>query len=481
MKSYDLIIVGGGVVGCALAWYFSRFDLAVLLLEKESDLCCGVSKANSGVMHSRSYWTPESLKGAMHLRSLERLEQAITECDLMVRRCGALTVALEKAEVDYLRLIEERGQYPDSEILGPQETLMIEPNVNPALYAAYLDPHVAVISPFHLTIGLAETARLNGVDLQFGEQVEGFENDRSQIRLKTPNRVYKTSYVVTAGGFGAPDLIQGTGDSLAPLLPVRGEYYLLDRECDGFVNRVLYPVPGEKSKGILVCPTPEGNVLAGPNFEFLDRETVVTTHRGLREVAAGARRLAPGIPLEQTIHLFAGVRPTLPDRDFYIFFSTQYSRVLHIAGAESPGLTAAFGIAEYVGDLLQTRGLNQREKTRFVRRRAFPVFRETDWATRDRLISQDPDWGKIVCRCEEVTLAEVKHILLHSPGCATLDSLKKRIRVTAGRCQGSFCLMNLPRILSEVRGLKPLELLKSGPDSRFLLLETKEREKTYAG
>lgn len=473
-KRYDLIVVGGGVIGCAVAWYFSHYDLDIAVLEKERDVCCGVSKANTGIFHSRSYWTPKTLKGELHLRSLPWLPRVQKELDLPVRKCGALTVALSPSDIGHLREVKTRGQCQEAAILGASEARNIEPNLNKEVKAAYYDPRTWVVSPFQLVHSLAECAVLNGVDFYFGEHVQGFEKLPDKLRLLAQERQWEASYAVTAAGLSSAEVAGLSYDTIPEVRPCRGEYFVLDRDCDGFVGRVLYPAPGERSKGILVCPTPEGNVLAGPNFEPLDCVHSSTTPSGLAEVERGAQRLTPAIPLEKNIRNFSGLRPTLPGRDFCVFFSRLYSRLIHLVGIESPGLTAAFGIADYVGEQLKKKGLPLREKKNFRYRESFPVFREADWITREKLIADDPDWGEVICRCEEVTVAEVKHALRTSPGANTLDGLKRRIRITAGRCQGSFCLMNVPRLMADLGNIPYQKIYHEGPDSPLFLGETKE-------
>lgn len=470
MRVYDVAIAGGGVVGCAVAWYLAHFSLDVVLLEKREDVCCGVSKANTGILHSRSYVTPGTMKGEMHLRSLSWFSQAFAELGLRPLRCGALTLALSKEEGEYLKVLKERGKIPGAEILAPGDLRALEPHLNPEVYAGYFDPETMVISPFALTIALAECAALNGVTMDFEKEVIAFETSGKSLRIRcSDGTTYMAKFFVNCAGTGAPELAARAGDAIPALSFFRGQYFVLDRECQGFVRHVLYPVPTEESKGILVSPTPEGNILLGPNFEAVPFEDTATTLQGLAEVERGARKLVPEVPLDKVIATFSGVRPALPGRDFCITFSSAFPSVLHLAGIESPGLTACFGIAEYVGELLKKRGLPLRERQGFRRRVPPPVFRECTLEERERLIAEDPDWGKIICRCEEVTLAEVKRALRTNPPARTLDGLKRRIRVFAGRCQGGFCGMHLPGILEREFGFSSREIRKSGPGSLYVL------------
>lgn len=470
MRVYDVAIAGGGVVGCAIAWYLAHFSLDILLLEKREDVCCGVSKANTGILHSRSYFTPGTLKGEMHLRSLSLFKQAFQELGLSPLRCGALTIALSREEVEHLRILKNRGKVEGAAILSPKEVLELEPNLNPRMYAGYFDPATMVVSPFSLTIALAEGAALNGVTMDFDREVTSVEATGGYLRIRCASgETYAAKFFVNCTGTGASYLAQRIGDSVPSLSFFRGQYFVLDRECQGFVRHVLYPVPTEESKGILVSPTPEGNILLGPNFEAVPFENTATTLEGLQEVERGAKKLVPDVPLDKVIATFSGIRPALPQRDFLIAFSPRLPSVLHLAGIESPGLTACFGIAEYVGELLARRGLPLRERKDFRARIPSPVFRECSLEERERLIAEDPDWGKIVCRCEEVTLAEVKRALRSNPPARTLDGLKRRIRVFAGRCQGGFCGMHLPGILEREFGFPLSRIRKSGLGSFYVL------------
>ncbi|MGQ9623653.1 MAG: NAD(P)/FAD-dependent oxidoreductase [Candidatus Caldatribacteriaceae bacterium] len=478
MRKYDVIVVGGGVVGCAVAWYLAHFSLDVLLVEKERDVCVGVSKANTGVLHSRSYYTPGTLKGEMHLRSLSWFERAFRELDVRPLRCGALTLAFSREEVRYLSDLEEVGNIEGAAILTPQEIMEKELQVNPKIYAGYFDPQAMVISPFTLTIALAEGAALNGVEMAFEKEVVAFEPHRETVKVHCRDGTeYLGYFVVNCAGLYSSLLAQASGDRIPSLRLFRGQYLVLDRDCQDFIRHVLYPVPRRESKGILVSPTPEGNLLLGPSFERVSGENTATTFKGLEEVEKKARKLVPGLPLEKVIANFSGIRPTLPQRDFYIAFSPFMPRIVNTVGIESPGLTACFGIAEYIGELLQGKGLPLRERQGFLPRVSPPVFRECTLKEREELILGDPDWGKIVCRCEEVTLAEVKRALRSNPPARTLDGLKRRVRVMAGRCQGSFCGMHLPAILEKECGVSPEAIVKSGPDSFYVLRREGEKER----
>jgi len=478
--NYDLIIIGGGVVGCVIAWYLSHFELDILLLEKELDVCEGVSKANTGIIHSRSYLTPGTVKGDLHQRALPWFPRIEEELDFHLLITGALTIALTDGDLEYLQSLKAIGRYEDADILGPEEAKSLEPTLSDKVVAAYFDPHAAVVSPFRLTLAFAEGATLNGVDFQFDAAVTGFEDQGKKMGVQTGKGNFTASFVVNAAGLFSTQLARLSGDRVPELQAYKGEYFLLDKECRGLSQRILYPVPTEMSKGILIAPTPEGNILAGPNFNLTDADDTGTTRTGLEEVRAGARKLIPSFPIDQTIQIFAGIRPTLPERDFLIFSSRMYPGLIHLCGIESPGLTASPGIAEYVGELFSQKGLSLKEKSHFVFRKAFPIFHECGWQKREELIAQDPDWGQIICRCEEVTLAEVKHALTMNPPASTFDGLKHRVRVTAGRCQGGFCEMYLPSIMMPERDGDPRTLLKSGKNSHLFAGETKKEETVYA-
>ncbi|MGC8777728.1 MAG: NAD(P)/FAD-dependent oxidoreductase [Candidatus Caldatribacteriaceae bacterium] len=467
-KIFDVVIIGGGIVGCAVAWYLAHFDLEVLLIEKAQDVCCGVSKANTGIIHSRSYWTPSTLKGDLHLRSLPLFSQAERELDISFPKVGALTVAFARREREFLETLQKRGNIDGAEIIGPQEARNMEPLLNPGVFACYYDPETRIISPFTFNLALAEFASLNGVHFVFGEEVTGFESEGRRIKVLGKKDRYVGKRVVNCGGLHSTQLAHRSNDPISPHQFFRGQYFVLDRECATLARHVLYPIPTEESKGILVSPTPEGNILVGPNFEPVEGENTATTIQGLKEVEEGARRLIPSLPLEKTITIFSGLRPTLPERDFRIFFSSSIPGLLHLCGIESPGLTASLGIAEYVGEKLQHSGVSFREK-KVSPRISFPVFRTCSLKEREHLISKNPDWGRIICRCEEVTLAEVKHALSSPIPARTLDGLKRRIRVMAGRCQGSFCGMHLPIVMMQELGYSEREIIKSTPKSVYLL------------
>lgn len=475
----DVVIIGGGAVGCLIARALSRYKLETIIIEKEADLCCGASKANSAIVHAGYDPHPGSLKARLNVSGNALFEQVCRELSVPFKRTGSLAVAFDEEEVKALRQLKERGErngVPGLRIVGREELKELEPNLNPRAQAALYAPTAGTVDPFLLTIAAAENAVLNGAKVWLETEALDFLLSSGMVRgVVTTQGTIEASFVINAAGLGADLLAKRAG--LDPsLFPRRGEYYLLDKETFPPLNHVLFPVPTPVSKGITVVPTVHGNLLLGPNAQCIpDREDKSTTEEGLAEVYEAAKRLVPEVSLRGAIANFAGLRAASHVGDFVIEASRQPFGLINLLGIDSPGLSAAPAIAEYVVELLVEMGAPLEEKEDYrPHRPAIPCFRELSLTERESLIARDPRFGRIVCRCEMVTEGEVV-AAIHSPIPArTLDALKRRVRVGAGRCQGAFDTPRLVAILSRELGLPPTAITKDGPGSELLTRRTKE-------
>ncbi len=492
-RMYDVIIIGAGVVGSLIARALSRYHLRILLLDKAWDVGEGTTKANTAIVHAGYDAKPGTLKARLNVAGNALYDQVCGELDVDFQRCGTHVVAVSDADLQTLEDLRARGcenGVPGLEIIPAEEMRRLEPGLTGDTTGALYAPSGGLVDPFGLCIGAAENAVTNGVTLRLGTAVTGLLRERDGsgaeaiVGVTTAEGELRARWTIIAAGLWADELMAQAGLNGLRITPRRGEYLVLDKAVAEQVRGVLFPCPTPISKGILVTRTIHGNVLLGPNVqEIADKEDLRTTAEGLEEVISGALRLMPGLNIRQVIRTFTGLRATASggssNDDFLIDIPPEPRGLVVLAGIESPGLTAAPAIAEYVAALLREAGLELVERREYVPERgvgpdgAIPRFSECSRAEQEALIAQDPRFGRIVCRCETVTEAEIV-AACHGPIPArTYDAIKRRTRVGTGRCQGAFDLPRVLEIMSAELGISPLALTQRGGESRYLSRPTK--------
>ncbi|MCK9357068.1 MAG: NAD(P)/FAD-dependent oxidoreductase [Dehalococcoidia bacterium] len=478
MREYDVAIVGGGVVGAAVAHELSHYRLNVVLLEKEEDLSFGVSKANSGIIHPGTQNPADSLKGRLCVEGNRLVREMSADLDLDFKEVGELVVAFDDSEVGRLWQLKQEGEalgVPGLEIVSREWLRDNEPNLNPDAVAALHAPTAGIISPYRFVFALSESAQLNGVEVLTRTRVEWIERispagpgEGARFVLAGAAGEFAARYVVNCGGLHADDIAAMVGACTFHIRPRKGEEYILDKKRRYLTRHLLFPVPTPESKGILVTRTSDGNPMIGPTaYEVDDREDLSTTDDGLRQVLAVAQRLVPAIDPRDIIAYFAGLRPAAGD-DFVIRSESQAPGFVNVAGIQSPGLTAAPAIARHVAGLLSQTGmpLVPKDAPRRQNRRSVHLFSMPLGDAR-RLVEHDPECGDIVCRCETVSLREVKQAI--EAGATTLDGVKFRTRAGAGRCHGSFCTCRIMRLLADETGRPVTAVSKRGAGSELVV------------
>jgi glycerol-3-phosphate dehydrogenase len=475
--AYDVIVIGGGVIGCAVLRELSRFDLRLLLLEKEADLAEGITKANSGVIHGGFNVPPGSLKARMNVAGLGKIYGLASDLHVPHRKTGKLVIALteaEKTRLEELKAQGDRGGSPDLEIVGEREIPAIEPLAR-GRWALY-SPHSGIISPYEFTIALAECARRNGARVLLETPVESVDFRAGLFSLGTRRGAFEARWVVNSAGLFADEVARLAGIHDYRIYPYRGEYLITDKDPGFRLGLPLYPVPprDDPGLGIHITPTIEGNVLLGPSAEKIDdRKDTGSTRPVMDRLKEEAGRLVPGLRRAPFIHSYAGIRPKLVDpegrekfRDFVIEESAVRPGWISLIGIESPGLTAAPAIAEMVAGMIGAKE-DLRSRPGFVpglpETIRFAALGDRDRAAR---VAANPDWGDMVCRCEHVTRAEVTAALRNAFGARTMDAVKRRTRCGMGRCQGGFCTPRIVEILQE-EGLPLEQITKRGGGSRL--------------
>lgn len=478
MYQYDVIVIGGGVSGCAVARELSRYKVNVCVLEKEEDVCCGTSKANSGIVHAGYDALKGSMKAKMNLRGNQLMETLAKELDIPFVRNGSLVVCQNKEEVSRLEILYDRGVengVKGLRILDREEVLEMEPNLSEEVYAALYAPTGGIVCPFELNLALAENANVNGVEFHFRREVTEIEKLEAGYRLLTDQGVYKANYVVNAAGVYADKFHNMVSERKLHITARRGEYCLLDKSAGGHVNSTIFTLPGKFGKGILVTRTVHGNLLLGPTaMDIQDKEGTNTTREGLEQVMEKAGLNVANIPMRQVITSFAGLRAHEAGDEFIIEELKDAPGFIDCAGIESPGLTSCPAIGERVAEILRKR-MGLEEKEDFIPTRKGILKPETlPKEVRAVFIRENPAYGNIVCRCEMVSEGEIIDAVRRPLGAKSLDGVKRRTRAGMGRCQSGFCSPRTMDILAREWEMDIREVTKSGGESYLVVGTNKD-------
>jgi glycerol-3-phosphate dehydrogenase len=463
----DVLIIGGGIVGASLAHEFAKYQLDIVLLEKEAELSFGVSKANSGIVHTGFQSDPGALKTRLAVRGNVLYKELAKALDFPLVPVGELVVAFP-GELEGLKRMEEIGEQlgiPGLEMVGRNWLDENEPGLSREIPFALIGPTAAVINPYETVYALAEQATINGVRIYCNHEVSGIQSIDGLWRVQTEKGFFTSRYVINAAGLYSDKIAVMAGIEVPRILPWKGEEYLLDRHAQWLTKRVIFPLPRKETKGVLVIPTVDGNTMIGPTAEAVpDCEEHSTSRSGKLAVLASVRNLIPALKEDQIIASFAGVRPTTKDGDFHI--REDQEGFINLVGIQSPGLTAAPAMAEEVVKMLSRKADLMPRKGYVARRTAIPRFRLMSNKERNDLIKRNPDFGEIVCRCELVTKAEVKEAIRR--GARTLDGIKFRTRTQMGRCHGSFCTMKIMSIMAEELHLPYEAITKRGKGTELI-------------
>lgn len=463
-KQAEVVVIGGGIVGTAILRELSKYKLKAILIEKEHDVAMATTAANSAILHAGFDAPTGSFKAIMNVRGNELYHQLEEELNLDIKWIGSLVVATSDEELASVKELLVRGEangVQGLKILNAEEVLAMEPNlqnVKGALWA----PSAGVIWPFTACVSFAECGVQNGAEVLRNVECKGFiKEDGAITGVETNEGVIKTKYVINAAGIYSDVIAKMAGDDSFTISPRKGEYILFDKAVSGqLVNGVVFPTPTKKSKGILICTTTHGNVFIGPNANDQDdREDRAVTAQGMEEIIRAARKLIPELPLNRTITEFAGLRAVSSTGDF-VLGASPVKGFYNAAGIQSPGLTSAPAIAEYVVEkLVEEAGYEKKTDFKAALPRRKPFLRMTD-EERQELIKKNRLYGRVVCRCEMVTEGEIVDAIHSLVGATTVDSVKRRCRAGMGRCQGSFCGPTVALIIARELGIPVTEVMK---------------------
>lgn len=480
VKSADVVVIGGGIVGTAVLRELSKYDLKCILVEKEPDLAMGTTKANSAILHAGFDAPTGSLKAITNVRGNKLYHELEQELDLDIKWTGSLVAATTDEEMATLQELLERGKANGVEglkILSREEVLQKEKNLT-SVKGALWAPSAGVCWPFGAALAFARCAVQNGAEVMRDCRVLGFIKEDGRITgVETSQGVIKTKYVVNAAGVYADEIAKLAGDESFTITPRKGEYILFDKTaCSSLVFGVVFPTPTKKSKGILVCTTTHGNTFIGPNAQDMeDKEDHAVTAEGMNEIIASARKLIPNLPMGAAITEFSGLRAVSSTGDFIIGASA-VAGLYNAAGMQSPGLTAAPAVAEMLAEAIVKDSGAQAKADFKAELPKKHVFNRLNWDKQAELIKENSLYGRVICRCETITEAEIVEAIHESCGARTVDGVKRRTRAGMGRCQGGFCGPRVTQILARELNIPVPEVLKERADSHMFYEKNQAQE-----
>lgn len=475
---YDVIIIGAGVSGAATARELSRYKVRVCVLEKEEDVCCGTSKANSAIVHAGYDAVPGSLMAKLNVRGNEMMEELSEELDFPFKRTGSLVVCRDEESIPALQKLYEKGMsngVKGLKILTKEEVRELEPNISDEVCAALYAPTAGIVCPFGLNIALAENAYANGVEFRFDTEVQEIHKEDTGYEIHTDKGVFHTRCVVNAAGVYADKFHNMVSEEKIHITPRRGDYCLFDKTAGSHVSRTIFSLPTKYGKGVLVTPTVHGNLLVGPTaIDIEDKEGTNTTREGLDEVLEKAGQSVKNLPVRQIITSFAGLRAHEDGSEFIIGEPKDAEGFIDCAGIESPGLTSCPAIGEMTAAIIRDK-LNLQEKENFISKRK-GILNPNSLSKEEHaeLIRKNPEYGNIICRCEMITEGEIIDAIRRPLGAKSLDGVKRRTRAGMGRCQSGFCSPRTMEILARELGVSMSDITKSGGESKLVVGTNKD-------
>lgn len=476
---YDIAIIGGGVTGGAIARKLASYKLDLVILEKEDDVCSGASKANSGIAHAGFDAKPNTKKAYFNVLGSKMMKAYCEELGVKYKNNGALVLAFNEDEertLEELMLRGEENGVEDLQLLDGERLHEIEPHVSARATAALYAKTSAIICPYDLTFACIGNAMDNGAELKTEFFVTDIVKEGDLYKITSQKGESVTARVIiNSAGAGSGRIASLVGDDSVNIGLRKGEYILLDRESGDFVSHTIFCTPTKAGKGILVTNTVDGNILLGPTAEEIEEEDKNTSESGLRFVRQKASEMAENVPFYNTITSFAGIRAYSADRhDFIVEKSAVADNFVNVAGIESPGLTSAPAIADYVAEKILAQMIDLVPDPSFKPRREKEIaFSLLDEETQNQMIAQNPAYGRLVCRCEKVTEGEIVAAIHRNPPAKTIDGIKRRTRAGMGRCQGGFCQARVAEIIASELNIPLEEVTKCGEGSELVVGKTK--------
>lgn len=472
---YDVAIIGAGVIGGMVARELSKYQLKVVLLEKEHDVACGASKANSGIIHGGFDPEPNTLKAKLNASGVAKLYEAARDLSVPHHNNGSLVCAFGEDEEPAIRELYDRGianGINGMSIISGEEARALEPALSDKITLALRIRSAGIICPYELTVASIGNAMDNGVELICNFAVSSVEEEDGVYSIKSDSdEAVRVKYIMNCAGVNSDKVSAMVGDDSFEIIPRAGQYMLLDKAEGTRVNHTIFQVPSKEGKGILVSPTADGNLLVGPTAERVDSaDDNYTSQGGLDTVTALARKSVPSVNFRQVITSFAGVRSSEKNGDFIVEKAKNTNGVINVAAIDSPGLTSCVSIAEYATEKLFSLGLQAEKKEAWNgKREDARFFSKMSDEEKNVFIKKHSEYGKIVCRCEGVSEGEILYAIRTNPPARDLDAVKRRTRSGMGRCQGGFCSPYVMKLISRETGIPKEKITKRGTGSEMLI------------
>lgn len=474
---YDVVIIGAGVIGASIFRELTKYNLKIAVVEKENDVAMGATKANSAIIHAGYDPRVGSLMAKYNVKGNEMFESLCKELSVPFKRIGSLVLAFNNEELNLINTLFINGKnngVKNLKILSRDEVLLLEPNISKDIIGALYAPTSGIVGPFEYTIALMENGYQNGGEVILESEVVSIIKNNNFIIKTKDGKEIKSRYVVNAAGVYADKIHNMICKEKFKIVPRKGEYFVMDKSQGTIVNHTIFQCPSRLGKGILVTPTVHGNLLVGPNaVDLEDKESLSTTSEGLSYIRKASIKTTNKINFRESIRNFSGLRATSDIDDFIIGEDSQVRGFIDIAGIKSPGLSSAPAIAEDVVKILLNSGLKLIKNDSFTGARTNVRFADLLSSEKNELIKKQPTYGRIICRCEEITEGEIIDAIKHSFGKITLDGVKRRCRPGMGRCQGGFCGPRVQEIIARELNIKMEEVVLEKNNSIILYGKTK--------
>lgn len=486
MKSFDVIVIGGGLLGCFAARNLARYRIKTALLEAREDLCTGISRANTAIVYSGCDTKPGTLKSGMCVRAAQNFGALCAELGVRYKPCGTLMVCFGSNGEEKLRKKYAQGVtngVRGIELLTPEQVLALEPNLSPGVRLGLFAPVAGTVIPWELGLAAAENAVRNGAEIMLNSKVTGIEKEENGYRVYAGDTVFAARGVINCAGLFTDEVYEQLHKPKIRIFPDSGDYFLLDTKASGLIGHVIFHEPEQKGKGLTLVPTVDGNILVGPSkIESDEKESFRTSRSGLEKLVALVSEVMPVLPMEHVIRSFGAIRPHpyfvhldaesgayLPEKkgigDFVIDESKENPGFISLIGVKTPGLTCANELGRHVAGRMAD-FLGAEENPRFDPKQAAPVrMNDLPLRERARLVENNPAYGNIVCRCRKVSEGEIIDSIRRNPGAVTVDGVKRRTGACSGRCQGGFCTQKIIEILAKELRVPPESINKDGPGS----------------
>ncbi len=475
----DVLIIGAGAVGCAIARELTKYQLRVLVVEKNEDVGGDASKSNSAIIHTGYDASPGTLESQLVVAANPMYDKLTAQLDVPFQRIGAILPAITQEQFEKLPSLKEkafRNRVYDVEYLSREALLEMEPNLNPEVKGGLYIPRESIIDPFLWVVALAENAQDNGASFLLNTKVtEILQEDGRVVGARTTAGDIQAQYIVNAAGLWCDEVAAMVGKADYTVNPRKGQFYILDKNTECRVEHIVLPIPTKLTKGKLVCPTIHGNMLVGPTAEDLtDKEDKSTTAEGLASIAVDARNLVPNINLQDTITQYCGLRPNRNPEGLHVDTYEDVKNYVNLSGVRSTGLTASASLGKYVAQVLIEMGMPAQFNPDFNPiRTGICRFPDLSREEQDQLVQENPLYGRVICRCETVTEGEIVEAIHRPIPARSMDAIKRRLRAGTGRCQGGFCGPKLVDILSRELGISPQEVRKNQTGSYMVAGRTR--------